>query len=126
MGIINFRRTSSSSQDEPEPSSPQPGTTNRCRIEIMEAEPHTSSKRKQQFEDGSASKRIHIELADTPEGGPGSSSTRDRTRWTYEEFALRYYILVPAPSRTLEIRDIVERILARVLGANKSKGLDKY
>jgi myosin heavy subunit len=35
-------------------------------------------------------------------------------------------MLVPLSSRTLKIRDIVNKILARVLGAGKSEGLDKY
>jgi myosin heavy subunit len=87
---------------------------------------HPSSKRKQHFEDGGASKRAHIELADATEGGPGSSTTGYPTRWTYEEFALRYYMLVPSSSRTSDTRDMANRILMRVLGASKSEGLDKY
>jgi hypothetical protein len=35
-------------------------------------------------------------------------------------------MLVPLSSRTLEIRDMANKILARVLRAGKSKGLDKY
>jgi hypothetical protein len=87
---------------------------------------HTSSKRKQHFEDSSASKRTHIRLADATEGGPGSSSTGYPTRPTYVVFALRYYMLVPLSSRTSEIRDMANRILTRVFGASKSEGLDKY
>ncbi len=44
----------------------------------------------------------------------------------YEEFALRYYMLVPSSSRTSEARDIAHNILTRVLGATKSEDLDKY
>jgi myosin-5 len=44
----------------------------------------------------------------------------------YEEFALRYYILVPLLSQTSEIRDMTDKILMKVLRANKSKGLDEY
>jgi len=59
-------------------------------------------------------------------GGLGYSSSRYLIRLMYEEFALRYYILIPLLSRTSEIRDIVNRILIRVLRASKSEGLDKY
>ncbi|KAF2637856.1 myosin-2 [Massarina eburnea CBS 473.64] len=47
------------------------------------------------------------------------------TRWTYEEFALRYYMLVPSASWTPEIRDMAKAILNKALGAGKS-GTDKY
>lgn len=87
---------------------------------------HRSFKRKQHFEDGSASKRVYVKLADATEGGPGGSSTGYLTRWTYEEFALRYYMLVYSSARTSEIRDMANKILTRVLGASKNWGLDKY
>ncbi|KAF2184698.1 myosin-2 [Zopfia rhizophila CBS 207.26] len=48
------------------------------------------------------------------------------TRWTYEEFALRYYMLVPSSSWTPEIRDMAKEILRRALGAGKNDGTDKY
>jgi myosin-5 len=35
-------------------------------------------------------------------------------------------MLVPSSSRTLEIRDMANKILSRVLGASKSESLDKY
>jgi len=35
-------------------------------------------------------------------------------------------MLILALLQTLKIRDIVKKILARVLRANKSKGLNKY
>ncbi|KAL2178937.1 P-loop containing nucleoside triphosphate hydrolase protein [Thermothelomyces heterothallicus CBS 202.75] len=48
------------------------------------------------------------------------------TRWTYEEFALRYYMLVPSSEWTSEIREMANAILTRAFGANKGKGMDKY
>ncbi|OCL03844.1 hypothetical protein AOQ84DRAFT_391948 [Glonium stellatum] len=48
------------------------------------------------------------------------------TRWTYEEFALRYYMLVPSSSWTPEIRDMANQILRRALGAGKNDGTDRY
>ena len=49
------------------------------------------------------------------------------TRWTYEEFALRYYMLVPSTSWTPEIREMANAILRRALGTNgKAPGIDKY
>ena len=48
------------------------------------------------------------------------------TRWTYEEFALRYYMLVPSVSWTSEIRQMANAILSRALGQSSEKGLDKY
>ncbi|KAE8440719.1 hypothetical protein EG329_006770 [Mollisiaceae sp. DMI_Dod_QoI] len=87
---------------------------------------HPSSKRKQRFEDGGASKRARIELADANEGEPRSSSAGYPTRWTYEEFALRYHILVPSSSRTSDVRDMAITVLTRVLGTSKSEGLDTY
>jgi myosin-5 len=59
-------------------------------------------------------------------GRPGSSSTRYLIKRTYEEFALGYYILVPLSSRILEVCDMADKILTRVLGVIKSEGLDKY
>ncbi|KAF2715292.1 myosin-2 [Pleomassaria siparia CBS 279.74] len=48
------------------------------------------------------------------------------TRWTYEEFALRYYMLVPSASWTPEIRHMATVILKKALGSGKSDGTDKY
>ncbi len=48
------------------------------------------------------------------------------TRWTYEEFALRYYMLVPSTQWTSEIRLMANAILTKALGASTGKGLDKY
>lgn len=48
------------------------------------------------------------------------------TRWTYEEFALRYYMLVPSSSWTPEIRKMANAILKKALGVRKNDGTDKY
>jgi myosin-5 len=48
------------------------------------------------------------------------------TRWTYEEFALRYYMLVPSEQWTSEIREMANTILTKALGDNSKEGLDKY
>lgn len=48
------------------------------------------------------------------------------TRWTYEEFALRYYMLVRSHEWTPEIRDMATNILKKALGAGKNDGTDKY
>lgn len=48
------------------------------------------------------------------------------TRWTYEEFALRYYMLIPSPSWTWEIREMANAILKKALGEGTNKGLNKY
>ena len=48
------------------------------------------------------------------------------TRWTYEEFALRYYMLIPSPSWTSEIRSMANAILKKALGQGTNRGLDKY
>ena len=48
------------------------------------------------------------------------------TRWTYEEFALRYYMLVPSSSWTSEIRTMADSILRKALGTSKGHNLDKY
>ena len=48
------------------------------------------------------------------------------TRWTYEEFALRYYMLVPSAEWTAEIRQMANAILTRALGTSTGKGMDKY
>lgn len=48
------------------------------------------------------------------------------TRWTYEEFALRYYMLIPSPSWTSEIREMANAILRKALGEGTNKGLNKY
>ncbi|MCJ1378783.1 Myosin type-2 heavy chain 1 [Xylographa soralifera] len=48
------------------------------------------------------------------------------TRWTYEEFALRYYMLVPSNQWTSEIRDMANAILQKALGQSTERGIDKY
>jgi myosin-5 len=48
------------------------------------------------------------------------------TRWTYEEFALRYYMLVPSSQWASEIRPMATAILTKALGSSNGKGLDKY
>jgi myosin-5 len=48
------------------------------------------------------------------------------TRWTYEEFALRYYMLVRSNEWTPEIRTMAQHILKKALGAGKNDGTDKY
>ncbi|EFQ85573.1 hypothetical protein PTT_19470 [Pyrenophora teres f. teres 0-1] len=48
------------------------------------------------------------------------------TRWTYEEFALRYYMLVRSNEWTPEIRNMATAILKKALGTGKNDGTDKY
>ncbi|KAI6965594.1 myosin-2, partial [Hortaea werneckii] len=48
------------------------------------------------------------------------------TRWTYEEFALRYYMLISSQQWTTEIRDMANAILSKALGEGKNDGTDKY
>ena len=48
------------------------------------------------------------------------------TRWTYEEFALRYYMLVLSTSWTPDIREMANSILKKALGLNSESSLDKY
>ena len=48
------------------------------------------------------------------------------TRWTYEEFALRYYMLIPSTRWTTEIREMANAILRKALGHAKNDGTDKY
>ena len=48
------------------------------------------------------------------------------TRWTYEDFALRYYMLIPSPSWTSQVREMANAILKKALGHGTNKGLDKY
>ena len=48
------------------------------------------------------------------------------TRWTYEEFALRYYMLVPSVEWTSEIRDMGNAILKRALLVKEGDTTDKY
>ena len=48
------------------------------------------------------------------------------TRWTYEEFAFRYYMLVPSVSWTSEIREMANAILEKALGQGSNKGPEKY
>jgi myosin-5 len=48
------------------------------------------------------------------------------TRWTFEEFAMRYYMLCHSSQWTSEIREMCQNILKKALGdISKSKG-DKY
>ncbi|MBE7182340.1 MAG: hypothetical protein INR71_14245, partial [Terriglobus roseus] len=47
------------------------------------------------------------------------------TRWTYEEFALRYYMLVHSAQWTPEIREMADAILSKALGTGRA-GADKY
>ncbi|KAK5166169.1 Myosin type-2 heavy chain 1 [Saxophila tyrrhenica] len=48
------------------------------------------------------------------------------TRWTYEEFALRYYMLIKSGEWTTEIRDMANAILRKALGEAKNDSSDKY
>ena len=48
------------------------------------------------------------------------------TRWTYEDFALRYYMLIPSESWTSQVREMANAILKRALGQGTNRGLDKY
>jgi myosin-5 len=48
------------------------------------------------------------------------------TRWTYEEFALRYYMLVHSSKWTAEIREMADAILSKALGTSSERGMDKY
>ena len=48
------------------------------------------------------------------------------TRWTYEEFALRYYMLIKSTQWTTEIRDMANAILRKALGEAKNDASDKY
>lgn len=48
------------------------------------------------------------------------------TRWTYEGFALRYYMLVPSSQWTSEVRDMAHVILRNALGSGNGRGHDKY
>ena len=50
------------------------------------------------------------------------------TRWTYEEFCLRYYMLVHSSQWTSEIRTMAEAILKKALGSAPpgKPGMDKY
>ncbi|GAP87660.1 putative myosin myo2 protein [Rosellinia necatrix] len=47
-------------------------------------------------------------------------------RWTYEEFALRYYLLIPSSRWQTEIRQLVKEILAQALGSLTGTGSDNY
>ena len=48
------------------------------------------------------------------------------TRWTYEEFALRYYMLCHSSQWTTEIRDMAHAILRKALGDASHQRQDKY
>ncbi|KAK2797755.1 hypothetical protein FQN50_009084 [Emmonsiellopsis sp. PD_5] len=48
------------------------------------------------------------------------------TRWTYEEFALRYYMLCHSSQWTSEIRDMAHAILRKALGDANHQKQDKY
>ncbi|KAI0012817.1 putative myosin MYO2 [Xylariaceae sp. FL0662B] len=47
-------------------------------------------------------------------------------RWTYEEFALRYYLLIPSSRWQTEIRQLVKEILNHALGSLTGTGNDSY
>ncbi|KAI1339010.1 putative myosin MYO2 [Xylariaceae sp. FL0016] len=47
-------------------------------------------------------------------------------RWTYEEFALRYYLLVPSTQWQTEIRQLVKDILGHALGSLTGSKSDNY
>lgn len=48
------------------------------------------------------------------------------TRWTYEEFALRYYMLCHSSQWTSEIREMCHAILQKALGGTSKQRQDKY
>lgn len=48
------------------------------------------------------------------------------TRWTYEEFALRYYMLCHSSQWTSEIREMCHAILQKALGEPNHQKQDKY
>ncbi|KIX94222.1 uncharacterized protein Z520_09932 [Fonsecaea multimorphosa CBS 102226] len=48
------------------------------------------------------------------------------TRWTYEEFALRYYMLCRSNEWTTEIRTMAQNILVKALGKLAHEKSDKY
>ena len=48
------------------------------------------------------------------------------TRWTYEDFAVKYYMLIPSQSWTSEVREMADLILKKALGQSSERGLDKY
>jgi myosin V len=48
------------------------------------------------------------------------------TRWTYEEFALRYYMLCHSSQWTSEIRGMCHAILRKALGGISRQAQDKY
>ncbi|EXJ86481.1 hypothetical protein A1O3_03432 [Capronia epimyces CBS 606.96] len=48
------------------------------------------------------------------------------TRWTYEEFALRYYMLCHSSEWTTEIRQMAQNILVKALGQTAHEKADKY
>lgn len=48
------------------------------------------------------------------------------TRWTYEEFAIRYYMLCHSSQWTSEIRNMCHAILQKALGGGSHQKQDKY
>ncbi|KAL6245268.1 Myosin type-2 heavy chain 1 [Rhinocladiella similis] len=48
------------------------------------------------------------------------------TRWTYEEFALRYYMLCRSSEWTTEIRQMAQNILVKALGTKAHERGEKY
>ncbi|KAI5308101.1 Myosin type-2 heavy chain 1, partial [Ascosphaera atra] len=49
------------------------------------------------------------------------------TRWTYEEFAMRYYMLTHSSEWTIDLREMALAILRKALGdSNSQEGQDKY
>ena len=123
---LSDRNDDTYGQDTPQDEPPSQQTVTSLTPHRLDTIRNTSFKRKQNSEDGRLSKRAHIKLADAADGDLWNSSARYLTTWTYEEFALRYYMLLPSSSRTSEIRDLASKTLTKVLGASKSEGLDKY
>lgn len=48
------------------------------------------------------------------------------TRWTYADFAMRYYMLIKSTQWTTEIRDMAMAILQKALGEAKNDSSDRY
>ncbi|KAG0644963.1 Type V myosin heavy chain MYO2 [Hyphodiscus hymeniophilus] len=120
------RNNDSRRQDTPqgEPLSQQ--TVTSSTLHRLDTIQNACFKRKQDFRDGRSSKRAHTELPDAANGDLCKRSAKYLTTWTHEEFTLRYYMLLPSSSRTLEIRDLAGSILTEVLEASNSEGLEKY
>ncbi|KAH9203502.1 hypothetical protein DL95DRAFT_418987 [Leptodontidium sp. 2 PMI_412] len=115
-----------SGQDNPQEKPPSQQTVTFSTPHRLDTTQNTSFKRKKNSEDGRSSKLAHIEPGDAVAGESGNGGVEYATTWTYEDFAPRYYILIPSSSRTSEVRDIASKILTKVFGVSKSEGLDKY